>query len=471
MSYERQVPKLFLRGSLVNVTMKDINPQERQLVELTFHNLINDPELEESRIKFVKRFNRTIRADYKDDILNSEQDYNIALWRALVDLLASRKINGFTCRNCGATSYTNRCGDTINFNQCYQISPCCNKIMVGPDFLNPDDCDLQTIENSKSPIMANRGERKYSDEILNNRKELIKFVSRHISNYQQQCIKENQMAKYDTKKTISVPPLFSCAEDLCKSLKDNHINYKAHYMPTNGMAKIPANVYPNNAPNAFYDVLFQEGYGSFELVPISTKYRTIFSVETLATYAALDKPREIHISFDTFACDTDAIVDIMLILQRHSECGIIHDLHDDKIVIISTRDQELVEMTCNVKEKIKFSNHRKEDSDGLDTAIHGGEKKMIGFGDDHETNVEIHEIINKIADNLNDHSKIVWILQVQSSGYSVAGERDRYQEYSERYPGAKLNNTDLADYLGVSTRVIKRCREEIENQSRFHGLG
>ena len=445
MSYERQVPKLFLRGSLVNVTMKDINPQERQLVELTFHNLINDPELEESRIKFVKRFNRTIRADYRDDIANSEQDYNIALWRALVDLLSSRKINGFTCRNCGAASYTNRCGDTINFNQCYQISPCCNKILVATNFLNPDDCDLQTIENSKSPIVANRGERKYSDEILNNRKELIKFVSRHISNYQQQCIKENQMAKYDTKKTISVPPLFKCAEDLCASLKDYNISFNAHYRP--------------------------KSYGKCELVPISTKFRTIFSVESLATYAALDKPSEIHISFDTFACDTDAIVDIMLILQRHSEYGIIHDLYDDKIVILSTRDQELVEMTCNVKEKIKFSNHRSEDSDGLDTAIHGGEKKMIGFGDDHETNVEMHEIINKIADNLNDHSRIVWILQVQSSGYSVVGERDRYQEYSERYPGTKLNNTDLADYLGVSTRVIKRCREEIENQSRFHGLG
>ena len=80
MSYERQLSKLYLRGSLVNVSMKEIDPQEKQLVELTFSNLINEPELERSKTKFIKRFNRTIRADYKDDVTTSEQDYLVALW-------------------------------------------------------------------------------------------------------------------------------------------------------------------------------------------------------------------------------------------------------------------------------------------------------------------------------------------------------------------------------------------------------
>ena len=96
---------------------------------------------------------------------------------------------------------------------------------------------------------------------------------------------------------------------------------------------------------------------------------------------------------------------------------------------------------------------------------------VAGFGDDHETNVEIKEIIEKVADSLNTISKIIWVLQVQSSGFMLNGEPDRFNEYVSKFPGNKLNNTDLAEYLGVSTRTVKRGKEEIETQCYFHGLG
>lgn len=448
MSYERQLSKLYLRGSLVNVSMKEIDPQEKQLVELTFSNLINEPELERSKTKFIKRFNRTIRADYKDDVTTSEQDYLVALWRALVDLLVSRKINGFTCQNCKATSYQNKIGLTIQFNQCYHISPCCNRIMVGQEFKNPDECELPIIESSRSPIFANKGERKYSDEILADRQSLIKFVSKHISNYQQQVIKENQQQKYLTEKTVQVPASLSIISAFAAVLMKSGTNFEVKYKAPNGQLI---------STNLFHDIDNKEDILNRMLRDINSDYN------------------EYHIIFDTFFCGTDDIISIMLILQNHSDCGIIHELHDDKIVITSNKNHS-VSMKKTFKEKIKFTTGRTgvntngDDSEGLDNLVQGG-LAMLGFGDDHETQVEIKEIIHKVADNLNDLSRIVWILQVQSSGFMIDGELDRFHEYATKYPGAKLNNTDLADYLGVSTRIVKRCKEEIETQCFFHGLG
>ncbi len=430
MSYERQLPYLYLRGSLCSITMKEMTPEEKQKLELVYHNLLQEPELEKTKIKFRREFNRTIRCDYIDED-TVEQDYNIALWRALADLLIHRKITGFTCEACGANSYINSNGQEIKFNQCYHISPCCNRIKTPDGMKNPDECTTAEFESSKSPIKPHRGDRKYSDDLLNDRFGLIRFISKHIYNYQQMVIKENQRATYFATKDVNVNATANAVSELLRVINRHGQKTSVFYMKDGSYISMDT----ESVQDSCYD-----------------SYK---------------------IAFDTMSCNTDLIVQVMLILQNHVSYGIIHTLQDD-CLILTGNPNATISTAKTVREKVKFSSGKRtagsdESSDGLDNYTHGG-TRMTGFGDNHENHVEMKEIIQKIANSLNNLSRVIWILQVQSSGFMIDGEPDRYNEYTNKYPGTKLNNTDLADYLGVSTRIVKRCKEEIETQCFFHGL-
>jgi hypothetical protein len=429
--------------------MKEMNKEEKSLVELTFSNLIDDPELEKSKTKFVKRFNRTIQSDYKDDQSASMQEYSIALWRALVDLLVHREIKGFMCSLCGQQEYINKTGMTIKFNQQYLISPCCNKLETKGIIKSPEECTEDEFKIARSVIKSIKGERKYSDNILNDKKSLIKFVSKHISNYQQQVIKENQPLKYAAQRTITVTSGMACVNDLCCVLAEYGIKF---------------------------EILYKSGNGAMVATKLHHNYDDKWLSQTAKIWDALDiRSNEYHIMFDTNECDTDSIIKIMLILQKYITCGIIHTLADDRL-IIQGNTNDVTSITKTFMEKVRFtkghsgSQSNLNDSEGIDNITHGG-LNMVGFGDDHENSVEMKEIIEKIYDSLNFMAKTIWCIQVQSSGFIISGEPDRYQEYASKYPGNKLNNTDLADYLGTNTRTVKRCREEIETQCFYHGLG
>ena len=432
MSYERQLPYLYLRGSLNSITLKNITSEEKQKVELVFHNLLQEPELHKTRLKFIKRFNRTIRADYKDDVQCSEQDYIVALWRACADLLVHRKISGFVCGGCNANSYTNKKGMVIKFNQCYHISPCCEKVLVDNVIKSPEECTELEFKSSMSPISAIRGDRKYDDRLLSDREGLIKFISKHISNYQQMVIKENQRATYTTTTNTSISALSAAVAELVGVLR----KYK-------------------------HDVGIYMMVGAKE-IPVSE--------------ALIDKAQSDNfiLKFDTLSCNTDLIIQVMMILQENSKCGIMHTL-DDGHLCLSGDPEAKISVIRSAKEKISFNSGMANSgtdsnsiSDGLDNLAHGGTNATPATN--HERSIEIYDIINKIAGNLCDISKTIWILQVQSSGLSLKGEPDRYDEYSSRYQGNKFNNTDLAEYLGVNIGTVKRCRQEIEIHCRYYGL-
>jgi hypothetical protein len=44
-SVGRQMPKLFLRGSLCNVTMKNLTDKQVEEIDVIVRNVINDPSL------------------------------------------------------------------------------------------------------------------------------------------------------------------------------------------------------------------------------------------------------------------------------------------------------------------------------------------------------------------------------------------------------------------------------------------
>jgi hypothetical protein len=283
-----------------------------------------------------------------------------------------------------------------------------------------------------SPITAIRGDRKYDDRLLSDREGLIKFISKHISNYQQMVIKENQRATYTTTTNTSISALSAAVAELVGVLKKHK-----------------------------HDV---------EICTIANSSEISIPVEQI------DKTNtdNFMLKFDTLSCNTDLIIQVMMILQEHSKCGIMHALGDGHLSLSGNPDAK-ISVVRTTKEKISFNSgmvssgtESNSISDGLDNLTHGGTNTTPNVN--HERSIEVFDIVDKIADNLCDMSKAIWILQVQSSGLSLKDEPDRFEEYSAKYPGSKFNNTDLADHLGVNIGTIKRCRQEIEIHCRYYGL-
>jgi hypothetical protein len=82
-SVGRQMPCLYLRGSLCNQTMKNLNDNQQIEISKIVEELVDDPTLQAARIEFRNALRYTIKGDY-NDIDAADQEYKVALWRAAV---------------------------------------------------------------------------------------------------------------------------------------------------------------------------------------------------------------------------------------------------------------------------------------------------------------------------------------------------------------------------------------------------
>jgi hypothetical protein len=81
-----QIAKLFVRGSLCNVTAKLLDESQRQRVAEVVNLVRTDPMLQAARQAFINALGNTIGNEYKDPSF-AEQEANIAVWRASVSSL------------------------------------------------------------------------------------------------------------------------------------------------------------------------------------------------------------------------------------------------------------------------------------------------------------------------------------------------------------------------------------------------
>ncbi len=82
----QQVAKLYLRGSLCNITLKNLTQEQKDHLEEIIEMVVQDKNLSRCRIEFCNALKRTIRNEY-EDMAVAEQDYRIAVMRAAVAAL------------------------------------------------------------------------------------------------------------------------------------------------------------------------------------------------------------------------------------------------------------------------------------------------------------------------------------------------------------------------------------------------
>jgi hypothetical protein len=78
-----QVAKLYLRGSIVNKTLKNLTPEQKEEIERIILKVYKDPNLSHVKAEFCNALKRTISNEYQDREV-AAQDYLIALTRAAV---------------------------------------------------------------------------------------------------------------------------------------------------------------------------------------------------------------------------------------------------------------------------------------------------------------------------------------------------------------------------------------------------
>jgi len=218
----RQVPELYIRGSLANVTMKNLTPSQQKAVTATSEYVASHPRMAKHRAGVMEQFKNTIGADYSDDRKIAEMEYQMAIWKASVELLYHHQYT-FVCKACGSSVYQSRTGRLIPINRQGHCCRNCEKVYVtetgdtdleiGSCITWPDFQDsykhftpIQQTPKCRSAVEYITGEKKYTDkqviDILADPKQLAKFFGEFVWNYFRQQIAENKRKEYKRKEKI-----------------------------------------------------------------------------------------------------------------------------------------------------------------------------------------------------------------------------------------------------------------------------
>lgn len=218
MSKVRQLSECFLRGSLANVTMKNLTVEQQERIDELMVTIGENEVLAGHRQEFLHVLASTIAADYHDSINAAQEEFQIAVWRGIVHLLYHTDYS-FKCSICNATSFLSKNNRPIQFNRQYFYCPVCNSCLISDprdsDFSIDDSLSqkehLEVIERLqsagrrppliKSSITAINGSKKVEDpeKILNDPDQLKKYFGSFIWNYFRQILLENPITKHQKK--------------------------------------------------------------------------------------------------------------------------------------------------------------------------------------------------------------------------------------------------------------------------------
>lgn len=206
MSIVRQLPKIYVRGSLANLTMKNISQDDKAKVDNLVSYLYSHEKLQSSKSSFIRALRNTIGADYRDDIEAAQAEFQIPIWNAVVQLLCHKNYN-FECSHCKSSTFTGKDGKPKPFDRItYVPCPNCKHAKIEKDsgfiIIHIDDLPNHMIPGQPIPQCypiiehtANGPKHAQAEAILNDEQQLIKFVSSYIQNYEKQILRENKPAK------------------------------------------------------------------------------------------------------------------------------------------------------------------------------------------------------------------------------------------------------------------------------------
>ncbi len=417
----RQLPIVYLRGSIANVTMRGLTTEQRNEVERLTVEISNHPVLSGHRHMFMHQLGRTIGCDYASDRTNARQDYDIAIWRAVVHLLHHSGYS-FICSGCTQTGYQSKTGQRIAFNRCYSVCPNCEQIKIekpgDSSYIAGDivsHVDYLTTRNHlatqnmelptcSSPIESLSNDKKVADpqKILNDPAQIKKFFGMFIWNYFRQIIRENSITTHGKQQDAQV--------DVADQL----------------LAKAIVGVLKEYGLEHSYVVEDNPRDGHYRIYCNPLALPLIASVKILALVAKVQNSAPVRFSFDDQG---------LLISDLQGQAPLIQ---------LDVACNDAVFLVGNTAESSKH-----EDSPDVISQISGGDMQ-----DDGINQIEANDRLSKIRSQL-PHGRTREIFDLMS------GVGDSYSRFIDKYPDG-YNRTNgiprkskMAEFLNCSAKDIK----------------
>jgi phage FluMu protein Com len=434
MALVRQMPELYLRGSLANVTMANLTEDEKFHVETIVEYVAKHPGMARHRAGVIEELGNTIGADYSSDKQCGDIEFQIAIWKATVELYYHRKYT-FRCQACGASKYLTQRGTPTEINRQQEKCPNCKVVRVTDagdtelevgSYVNFDDfqasykhfTQVQNAPKCESPIEYIPGAKKYQDpdSIVNCNTQLVKFFGEFVWNYFRQQLAENSRKEHrkEPKKICGRADYVITEEilSLCQRLK---IDY---------------NYCPRDQPS--------HGYYSITVVGLLTppEFTAEFAVlrqKALNHNVVIEcTPSEIRVVENSNAGELEAYVskpEHVLVLDNHTKSG--SDEEGDSFTISQLSFRTI------------------------------GAQKMDQ--DDHVATIDASDVMIAVRESLPEGD-------CQAIFDIECGLGDIYHRFSEEYGDDKPKKNHISQFLGITTRSVNMCIENIRNVCLAHGL-
>jgi hypothetical protein len=443
MSKVRQLSEVFLRGSLANVTMKNLTPEQQNRIEELMVVVGEHEVLAGHKQEFIYQLGSTIAADYHDNANAAQEEFQIAVWRGLVHLLYHTDYT-FECSLCHSTSFLSQNNRITQFNRRFDFCPVCNCCLISEpcdsvfaenDALTQDEY-LFVVERlqreckrpplTKSCILAISGAQKVEDpeRILNDPEQLKKFFGSFIWNYFRQILLENPITKHQKRTVGLFGPTDKTASDainlLLSDLKAFHVY----------------NGYPEQS----------------DLFPLNCScYAVICDPMLLSPSDFYPRLWEIR----------EHLVSLGGELAINSNCIVVRDMQGQA---------PYSEFSASVNSEVQIVNNvvgrRGDDGDAIDVISQLEDQHMLGDSTD---TIEVREIVAHVQRCLPDgHCQAVFQL--------LSGVGPIYQDFVRQYPDTPRVNQGIphknrmAKFLGCTPKDIKYCQQVIGVQLIAHGM-
>lgn len=415
MLIQRQLPLLYARGSIFNVTAKDLSEDDRARAEEIIELVKQD--LQVDRQQFIFKLSGTIGADYRDTSFNGPADteFQFAVWKGTLHLLYHCDYT-FVCRHCGNGHYLNNSGRVAKIDQRKIFCPACqhceisdpkkSKLKKG-QFINKDDL-LQLIDDLaekgleppkyRSCIKSAKGEKKNLDpqSILEDPEQRKRWFSEFVWNYFKQMIKENKIQKQFATRLVDGFSDIVTVNSIIGYLQKNNIRFS--YL---------------EADNPKYGYHFIE----CELLGLAPRYIPEFA-------EVMHRAREWGV-----------MVDLLPTGVR------VYDQGADAIMVtheIKTREYVIVETSVGQKDGDKYPDKIESLEDPMEEI----------------SEFERIEAVETLRGCLSDQARRM------ADILSQVGED--YLEFEKQFGPSKPTKRDIAKYLGISEKAVKDLQNEIK---------
>jgi hypothetical protein len=491
MAVVRQLPELYLRGSLATITMAGLTDKEREEAQALTLDIAFSSEMASHRIGMINELKNTISADYKDESVG-ESEYIIAIFRGVVDILHHHRYS-FCCTACGQTTYTTKQGRIKQIDRMQAPCPNCRCVRV----TKPGDTDLKADQILTIEQFQKSYEHHTDIAGLICGEPIVKLAIQHGQEATME-IDKDKTCKIKAN-CLLLPPEVTVLmlghiqearrKGLTVTFKDDMITLSGQHaapemtttiVPIKGEKKYPDPYAILNDPiqkkKLFGEYVwnyFRQHINENERKTHSKVMQTITGTAGIVFGESIAAFLELHKVHHTFSLDEKHGQKVCSIAVRCLELppeitieivGIIQEARSKnaKVTFTSTEimltggDSSTTEKSRKERVAVLESTARIEsDVDTLDSVGH----RTVGGArvnqDDHEQNVDLSDALLNVKSVLQDG--------VQQSVLMILSQQGEiYKRFSDRYGDGQAKQNHMAEFLGVPTKTISTTMDKIK---------